>query len=144
MARSLLEEDKVALFEDFSKQFTKVEPEFIGKVLVEMPKEIKARFKTDIQRLQEKDFGMVLEHVQKGIVPKSAAFEILSEVAQGKMVNIEQYKGISDEKLEEEIRQLVEKEKGAPINALMGIIMAKYKGRVEGRVVIEILKKYYK
>ncbi len=141
IARELLDEEKIDVFEDFVKRF-KIEPEFIAKVLIEMPKEIKTRFKVNISILQDKDFGFALEQFSKGNIPKSAVFEVLSEIAQGKMVNLEQYKAISSDKLEEEIRQLVQKEKGAPINALMGEIMKRYRGKVDGKKVMELLKKY--
>ncbi len=142
-ARTLFEEEKVSLFEDFANRFS-VEPEFIARVLVEMPKEISTRLKVDINKLQDKDLGFVLEKVDRGDIQKNAVFEILSELAQGKMVNIEQYKGIGEEKLEEEILALVQKEKGAPLNALMGEIMKKYRGKVDGKKVMELLKKHMK
>ena len=141
LARELLEEEKIIFFEEIVKTL-KVEPAFVAKVLIEMPKEIKARVKGDIKPLQEKDFWFVLEEISKGTLTKSAAFEILSELAQGKMVNLEQYKTVSDEKLREEIEKLVKEQKGAPLNALMGMIMERYKGRIDGKKVMEIIKKY--
>lgn len=142
LARELLEKEAVALFESLALRFKNVEPSFIAQVLVEMPKEIRTRLKGDVGTLQEKDFGFVLKHLNEGKIQRGAVFEILSELARGKMVNIEQYRGISNEKLEQEIKLLVEKERGAPLNALMGIIMGKYRGAVDGKKVMALLKKY--
>lgn len=141
LARELLEQNSFEMFDRLVSKFH-IEPSFTAQALVEMPKEIRARFHIKIGALKEKDFSLALEHYSKGSIPKSAVFEILSELAQGKMVNVEQYKSMSSEKLEEEIRQLVHKEKGAPINALMGIIMKKHKGTVDGKKVMDLLKKY--
>ena len=73
---------------------------------------------------------------------KRQVFEILSELAQGKMVNIEQYKSVSDDKLEEEVRNVIKENKGAPVNALMGIIMDKFRGKVDGKKVMALIQKY--
>ncbi|MEK6839983.1 MAG: hypothetical protein AABX72_03510, partial [Nanoarchaeota archaeon] len=89
------------------------------------------------------DFGFVLEQLHKGSVPKSATLEMLSELAQGKHVNVDQYKVVSTDALEDDIRVLIQKEKGASLNALMGMIMAKYKGRADGKKVMDLLKKYH-
>jgi Glu-tRNA(Gln) amidotransferase subunit E-like FAD-binding protein len=141
MAHALLAEDKIDAFEVFANKFTKIEPEFIARVLMDIPKELKSRFKITTQ-LQDKDLGFVLEHVQAGKIPKSAVLEVLKERAEGKTVNIDQYTPVNPQKLEQEIKELIEKEKGAPMNALMGMIMGKYKGRVDGKRVMELLKKY--
>jgi len=59
-------------------------------------------------------------------------------------VDLNKYKGVSEDKLEKEIKELVKKKKGVAPNALMGIIMGKYRGKVDGKKVMELLKKHCK
>ena len=54
-----------ALFENFVQHFTKVEPEFIAKVLVEMPKEIKTRFKVESDKFKEIPFVVISSSTPK-------------------------------------------------------------------------------
>jgi len=122
----------------------KVSPSFIAKVLVEMPKEIKTRLKVDSEKLQEKDYHFVLDHLSKKTIPPSAVLEILVQLAEGKKVDVNKYKGVSNEVLEKEIKELVAAKKDVAPNALMGIIMGKYRGKVDGKKVMELLKKHGK
>jgi Glu-tRNA(Gln) amidotransferase subunit E-like FAD-binding protein len=48
---------------------------------------------------------------------------------------------ITDAELEKELRKIVEQSKGAPIGALMGIAMSKFRGKASGQKIAEILKK---
>jgi len=122
----------------------KLEPTLIAKVLIEIPKEIKARFKLDVEKIQDKDYHFVLENLEKKTIPKEAALEVLTTVAEGKKVDLADYKGISKDKLEKEIKQMVIKNKELSINALMGIIMKKYGKSAEGKTVMNILKRHHK
>jgi len=122
----------------------KLEPTLLAKVLIEIPKEIKTRFKLDVGKIKEKDYYFVLENLEKKTIPKEAALEVLTTVAEGKKVDLNKYKGVSEDKLEKEIKELVKKKKGVAPNALMGIIMGKYRGKVDGKKVMELLKKHCK
>jgi Glu-tRNA(Gln) amidotransferase subunit E-like FAD-binding protein len=139
VARGLLQEHKVDVFEEFVTSFN-VDKEFIGKVLVDMPKEIKSRLQIDSSTLRKKDFSLVLDHVDKGTIDKSAVLEILSQLAQGKTINVKQFKAVDEGVLVKEIEKIVKKNKGASLNALMGEVMKVHRGKVDGKKVMEILK----
>ena len=51
---------------------------------------------------------------------------------------------MSDEDLEKEIAALVKKNPSAPVKALMGMLMAKHRGKIDGRKAMELLKKHKK
>ncbi len=105
-----------------------------------MPKEIKSRFNLDYS-FKEKDFYFVLEAINQNKVPKDSALEILVEIAKGKEPNLDRYKKADDEELEKYIKELVKKNKELSTNALMGEIMKEYKGKVDGKKVMQILKR---
>ena len=46
--------------------------------------------------------------------------------------------------LEKEVKELIEKKKGLSIGAYMGILMGKYRGKVEGKKIMELLRKFIK
>ncbi len=129
------------LFFDFVNQFKNIEPAFIAKTLIETPKEIKSRFNLDIEKLKDKDFAFVFDHVDRNEVPRSAALEILAELCKGNIVNIENYKTASDDALEKDIIAIIDKNKGASFNALMGEVMKKYRGKVDGKKAAELIKR---
>lgn len=141
LARELIENES---FDDYVKKFPSIEPSFIAQVLVEMPKEIISRFKLNPDKIKEKDFEEILSGLNKKEIPKSAVLEILVEVAEGKKIDFSKYKTISQGELEKEIKKIVEGNKAAPFNALMGIVMGKFRGKVDGKKVAEIIKKLTK
>ena len=132
------------LFETYVARFKNIEPSFLAHVLLEIPKEMKTRFKLDPGVLKETDYAFALEHHNNQVIPKSAILEMLVELAQGKKVDLGKYKAISEDALAEEIQQLVAVQKDTTINALMGMLMAKYRGKVDGQMVMKLLQKYKK
>src|SRR3989344_3907669 len=137
LAREVIE---LPLFEKLVNKY-KIDPNFIAQVLVEIPKEIESRFKLDIKKIKDPDFELVIRNVTEKIIPRSAAIEILTKTAEGKQFNVSDYKVVSDADLEKEIKLIIDKNKGAPINGLMGEVMKKFKGKVDGKKAMEIIKK---
>ena len=45
-------------------------------------------------------------------------------------------------KTHKEIKKIIEEKKGLSIGAYMGILMGKYRGKADGKKIMEILKKY--
>ena len=129
-------------FTTLVKKYKNVTPTVIAKILIEHPKELKTRLKIDSSKLTEKHYSFVFDHLHKGDIQASATLDILAAFAQGKQVNIADYKGVSTAKLEQEIKQLLQEKKGVPQKALMGIIMGKYRGKVDGKTVMELLEKH--
>lgn len=138
LAREVIE---IPLFENLVNKY-KLEPNFIAQILVEIPKEIESRFKLKINKIKDSDFELVIKNIAENKIPKSAAIEVLTKAAEGKTTNISDYKSISDSDLEKEIKLIIQKNKGAPINALMGEVMKKFRGKVDGKKAIDIIKKF--
>ena len=137
LAREIVEEN--IPFDSYRKSLPKVDPAFIAHTFINSPKEIKKRYNLDCNLL-EKDFLEVLAYFDKGMVNKDAVFEMLLEKSKGNQVDVSKYKSVSSENLEAEIKKVMDQNKGASINALMGEIMKKYRGKVDGKKVMGILK----
>ena len=139
LAKEILDvEDK---FRVLVKKYKNLDAEFIAKNIIEVPKEIKSRLKLNIGKLKDKDFEFVFENINKNLIPKSAAIEILSEICEGKKIELNKFKTISDSEVEKTIKEIIQNNKNAPFNALMGIAMGKLRGKVEGSKVAELIKK---
>ena len=57
-------------------------------------------------------------------------------------IDLSQFKAISDEQLENEIKKIIKEKPNLNLSAYMGLVMAKYRGKVYGKKVMEILKKF--
>lgn len=132
--------DKKDFFEALVKEFKPLKPDFIAHVIIDVPKEIKSRLGLDSSKIKNDNYKEVLAYLSRGEIEKGAVIEILAEFAAGKYPSFAKYKPTSSDNLKKDIIKIVEKNKGAPINALMGEVMKQYRGKVDGRKVMEILK----
>jgi Glu-tRNA(Gln) amidotransferase subunit E-like FAD-binding protein len=120
------------------------EPQFIGRVLIELPKEIASH--EGVKNIEDKLTLDIIESiirlVQKGELDKGDVKHVMTEVAKGKSFE----EAIKIEKadlgdVEKEITKIVKEKPGLSIGGYMGLIMSKFKGKVSGKEVGEILKK---
>jgi len=128
-------------FEDLVKKFKNINANLIANIVVEMPKDMKKRLDIDSSKLGFNDFEEVLGYLGKGYLNKDAVFEVLCEKALGKNVDLDRFKKISNEEIENVVKDVINQNKGAPFNALMGIAMERLRGKADGKVVSEIIKK---
>ena len=56
-------------------------------------------------------------------------------------INLGKYKTVYKHDLESEIKDIVKQKPNLSIGAYMGLIMSKYRGKVDGKKVMQILKK---
>jgi Glu-tRNA(Gln) amidotransferase subunit E-like FAD-binding protein len=140
LASQIVKED--INFEEYVGKYKNLKPKFIAETLINSPKEIKARFKKEIDIFQHAD--ELFAKADGNEIPTSAVFEILTEIANDKKPDYDKYKGLSDDELENEIVTLIKDNKEAPINALMGMLMAKHRGKIDGKKAMELLQKHKK
>ena len=130
------------LFTTFADKYKQLEAGFIARVLSEIPKDIKTRLHIDTGKLTDKDFAKVFDAYSKENLSKQAATDMLAALAQGHPFDLTKYQMISDADLEKNIKEIIAKNKGASSGALMGIVMGAYRGKVDGKKVQELLKRY--
>lgn len=123
--------DKESMFFKYAEKIKNIKPSFIAESLLTYPKE---------------DLIPVLDSLSLGNINSSSiAKKILTERKEGKIKNIKEalknIKNFDDSELEKEIKKIINDNKGAPIGAIMGLVMKKFKGSVEGKKVMEIVKK---
>lgn len=136
LARSLVKEG--FNLEDYTYRLDK---KLIAKLLVEIPKDIKSRIKIDYE-FKDNDLRFVLEALSTKKISKDAVFEVMTDIAKGQTINLEKYRAVDADEIEDEIKKMVKDKKDLSIGALMGIVMNKYKGKIDGKVVASLVAKY--
>jgi len=142
MIKLLSKGDKIEEFECLLKIIN--EPNFIAKVLFIFPVEIgkKEGIKNIGDRLSLDIIESVVYAVSKGRISKQDVKHVMEEIVRGKSfdeaVKIER---VDLSEIESEIAKIVKEKPGLSIGGYMGLVMAKFKGKVDGERVMEILQK---
>lgn len=145
MIKLVLQEDKISEFQELLHICGNVN--LIAKVLVLWPKEIQTKLKLSGKQLNERLSVDVLESVLhavcKGKIKEADIKHTLEKIASGTSIEKALEKEIV-ENIEEEILKIIKEKPGLSINAYMGLAMSKFKGKVSGKEIMEILKRILK
>jgi len=142
-AKDLAKSDKTELFEKITKEFSNIKPAFVYSTLLSLTKEVKRKSNVDTEKITESQFIEIFLALNEEKISKNALPDILTDAALGKL-DIKKYKTESSEDVEKEIEKIVKEKPGLNIGAYMGLVMAKFKGKIDGSKAMEILKKYVK
>ena len=121
--------------------YTNIKPNFLAEAIIAIPKELKKKNNIEINNAFYENELCLLEKLNSDDITKSVFSEILADMCKGKKIDFSKYKGMSDSELEKELKKIISENKGAPFGALMGIAMNKFKGRVDGKKLSEMLRK---
>lgn len=108
----------------------------ILKVLIEIPKDLKKRNKII---LSQQDISKALDYLNQGKISIEAVPEVLIKLSKKEKITLTSSK-ISKQQIKKEITQLLKKQPTLTNKALMGILMKKYRGRVPGKELMELIK----
>lgn len=145
MIKLLSHGDKLEEFEALLKIIN--DPNFIAKVLFIYPKEIASHFNiANIDDVLNLDIiESVIHAVATNKIKMDDVKHVMEEIAHGKKfeeaIKIEKI-DLSD--IEGEIAAIVKEKPGLSIGGYMGLIMAKFKGKVSGKDATEILNRLLK
>lgn len=132
-------------FDRAMSEVDNLSPAFVAENIFISPIKV-IRRKNKVELPPDKKTGEMLievaKLVDKGKISKDSETinSVILEKHEGTF-ELKKYKSMSDDELEKEVRQVIKENKGAPQGALMGKIMAKHRGKVDGKKVMEILKK---
>jgi Glu-tRNA(Gln) amidotransferase subunit E-like FAD-binding protein len=147
MISLLLKQNKIEEFKELLNIISR--PQVIAKTLLIFPKEIAKHEKISLNKIEkvlDKDvLSYVLENLKKGKISENQVKHVLENIAKGK--SHEEALKIRKEDLrgmEGEIMKLIKEKPGLSVNAYMGLIMKEFKGKISGKEVSEIIKKYVK
>jgi len=147
MISLLLKQNKIEEFKELLNIISR--PQIIVKTLLIFPKEIARREKislTKVEKILDKDvLSSVLENLKKRKISENQIKQVLENIVKGKSykealkIKKEDLHGI-----EQKIERLIKEKPGLSLNAYMGLIMKEFKGKISGKEVSEIIKKYVK
>ncbi len=145
MIKLLIKQNK---FEEF-KEFLNIldNPKLIAKILLMFPKEIASHEKISLKKIEKifnKDFLIfVLENLKNKKVSEEQIKEVLKRVVKGeKPENAIIFKKEDVNVVEEKIIKIIKDKPGLSSNAYMGLVMKEFKGKIDGKEAMEIIKKH--
>lgn len=147
LAAALLKENKLEDYKVLIKIYNN--PGIIAKMLAIWPKEIASKEKISIEAINKKlnldIFEIISENLREGKIEESDIKRIMLDIVKGKSIDEAiKVEKVKVEDIEQEIKKLVKEKPGLSVNAYMGLIMQKHKGKIDAVKVTGILKKYVK
>jgi len=106
-----------------------------------LPKEIKRKENVDVDRLSEDDYKKILGYLNESKITREVVSDIMLKMTKGEKVDLNLYKGVGDRELEEEVSKIIKEKPGLNIGGYMGLVMAKFKGKVDGKKASQIIAK---
>lgn len=128
--------------EHYIKKYNNIKPLFIAETLISTPKQIKTRYKKKIDILNVID--PIFEKLNSDKISKDAVFEILVEIANGKQISYNKYKLLDDNQIKDELRTILDNNRGAPLGALMGMAMKEFRGKCDGKKISQLINEILK
>ncbi|MBU1136652.1 MAG: Glu-tRNA(Gln) amidotransferase subunit GatE [Nanoarchaeota archaeon] len=142
LIKVLIKYRKIQEFQELLEVYNK--PELIAKILTVWISDIAKKNKKTIQQIEKKltldIIETILQAVQKKEISENEIYEVMEDIIKGKEIK-EALKKEKLENLEEEILKIVREKPNLSTNAYMGLVMQKFKGKVNGKEVVEILKR---
>jgi len=142
MIKLLFKQNKFEEFKALLKIINK--PALIAKILLMYPREIAARNKKDLSEVEnilDAHFDSVLQDVKKGKISEGHIKHILEKIVKGEEFEEPQ---IDISEVEEKIIKIIKEKPGLSDKAYMGLVMKKFRGKVNGREAMEIIRKHLK
>ncbi len=144
LIKEILDENKL---EDFKFLInTTKNAQAISKVLISYPKELASKEKKTLEQVTKQltldRMETILQALESGKISENDIKMIMLKVYEGEKVQDAMKKENID--LESEIKSLIKEKPGLSSGAYMGLIMAKFKGKVNGKEVMDALGKLVK
>jgi len=146
LARLVLQKNKL---EEFKELLTVLKnPNLIAKMLILWREEIAKHKGKKIEKIEERLntdlFEDILVALKNRKIGENDVKRVMKEVADGNKLENAMKKEEVAEGVEEEVVKLIKEKPGLTEKAYMGLLMAKYKGKVSGKELIELIRKHVK
>ncbi len=144
MINQLMDNHKLLLFRSLIKICDN--PKLVAKTLTQTLSSIKSHYNLDINKIEGDDFKEIFKALKENKISEGSIENILTKICEGKSIenilaNYEEQK-LSEFDIESEIKKIINEKQGLSIGAYMGLLMQKFKGKVDGKKLMDILKRY--
>ncbi len=132
------------LVEDFETMLDILdEPKFVAKVMIELPKEVASHLGKNVEDILTLDIiESILDLVAKNKIERNDVKHIMEEIVKGKSfeeaIKIEK---VDLSNVESEVAKIIKEKPGFNANAYMGLVMAKFKGKISGKDAMDCINK---
>ncbi len=121
------------------------EPVLISKILLVFPKEIASHEKkalSEVEKILNKDVLIsVAEYLKEKKISREQIKIVLERIVKGENIQKALEFKKHEENIEETIMKLISSKPGLSENAYMGLVMKELKGKINGKEVIEMIRK---
>lgn len=147
LAEQILKSDQAVLFENVVRS-AKVEPKIVANALVSTSKDLEKREGVDVSILNERHFIEIFKLLQGGSIVKESVPDMMKFLAKnpsksaGEAVKNLGLKALSREEIENIVKDAIksaDREEKA-----IGMAMSKLRGKVDAKIVVETVKKFWK
>ncbi len=142
LVKLLTRQEKMKEFHELLKVYNN--PNLVAKILTLWFKDITRKINKSKQQVEEKltldILETILQAVEKKDIQENEIPEIMADIVKGKQVK-QAIKREKIENLEEEVMKIIKQKPNLSLNAYMGLVMKKFKGKISGNQAAEIIKK---
>ncbi len=142
LAEMLAKKDKVTFFETAIQKFKNLKPAYIAELLIPKLLEIKRKHNINIDTITDDNIEQLLDKLNQNKITKESVEELLVAFAKKEQIDFTKYTTASSDDIEQEIKKIIEENQGLQFGAIMHVVMAKYRGKVDGKLLSELIKKY--
>ena len=129
-----------SVFESAVKECKNLKPAYISETLLAFPTELLEKFPdADPSKVVEKHWIRLFKAIDDGLIAKESLVDALGDIAFGKEFSLDKFR-LEEVDLEKEARSLIKEKPGLSFGAYMGMLMGKFKGKVDGKKVSGVLK----
>jgi len=149
LAKQIIRSDYLDLFEKIVKKY-RVNPSVAANLFVSTLKDLKKRENIEVEKLEDEDFEELFSLLKERKVMKEAIPEVLKYKVEHPdepiIVGVKKLglQAISDDELMMIVKEVIDKNKGAPEGKIIGFIMSRARGRVKSENVVRIVKRLLK
>ncbi|HRZ85203.1 MAG TPA: Glu-tRNA(Gln) amidotransferase subunit GatE [Candidatus Paceibacterota bacterium] len=146
MIKLVVQENKIEEFKELL-QINK-DGNLIVKMMILWPKEVSMKEKISLDKVNKiltlDILHTILDELNKGKIQKHDVQNIIFDIAKGKSIHeaIKIEKNLDE--IEHEIIKLIKEKPKLNINAYMGLVMQKFKGKISGKEAMDLINKYVK
>lgn len=143
----LFKEQKFAEYKDLHAILP--EPPTIAKILLLYPRDLAKKEGLTVRQVYKKisldSFVAVTEAVSKKKVSVSDVPVVLEKILSGKSVKVAlTIEKVDTTEMEQKVQEIIAEKPGLRPNAYMGLVMAAFKGKVDGKTAMQLISKYAK
>lgn len=131
LAKATAKSEAFERFEEYVRMFPHLKPTFIAESLVSVPKELNRKSGLEV-REDDPSFKEIFSYINEGDIPKESLMDAIAAKVQGNFA-LEDFRALSEDELRDAIKDIVAQMEGKPFGAIMGEVMKRFKGKVDGK-----------